>query len=575
MAPSEETGAGPGAPGDIAEKVPELLLVSLMALGTFAVQFLLRSADDNRLTSWRWVFAASDPVRLFALAGVGVVLAGVLGRLPLPGRRPGAVLLVTSYAVGACFWGEPEMLVDASRYFTQAKHLELYGFGHYLVEWGREIPAWTDLPLVPFLYGLIFRLLGESRLFIQAFTTLLFSASVLLTFRLGRELWDAEVGFTAGALLLSMPYLLTQVPGVLVDVPAMFFLTLALATAVEAFRHGGPGRILLAGIAVFLAFFSKYSVWLLLSVIPLAWMVLRRGAPGAARAGLGVALIAGALTGAALLWNRAVTTAQISLLLDYQAPGLRRWGESFASTFLFQLHPFLTAAALLSAWRAARLRDPRIALAWWPVLLLLALRVERIRYWIPLFPMLALMAAYGLQVIRSREVRNHLLACTVMGSLVVAGTGYLPFLRGTSAANLKAAGEYLDTLPETQVEVYTESPMAPEVNPAVSVPILDLFTAKEIVYRYDPVPAPERVERSPLRFTWAYRNPPSYQGIAGAGAAVVVISGDATGEPAPLTEPLASRLAGHRLARRFAATEGLFEHQTIVSVYRAEAPSPR
>jgi 4-amino-4-deoxy-L-arabinose transferase-like glycosyltransferase len=521
------------------------------------------------------VFAATDPVRLFAVAAVGVVLAGVLGRLTLHARRPAAVLLIGSCAVGVCSWGAPEVLVDASRYFTQAKHLEVYGLGHFLAEWGREIPAWTDLPLVPLLFGLVFRLLGESRIFIQAFTTLLFAASVLLTFKLGRELWDAEVGFAAGALLLSMPYLLTQVPGMMVDVPAMFFLTWALAAGVDALRRPGPGRILLAALAVSLAFFSKYSVWLLLSVLPVAWAVLRRGAPRALRTGLAVALISGSLVGAALLWNREVISAQIALLLEYQVPGLRRWGESYASTFLFQIHPFLTAAALLSVWRAVRRRDPKVALVCWPVLLLLALRVERIRYWIPVFPMLALMAAQGLQAVRPREVRSHVLFCTVVGSLLLAGTAYLPFLRGTSAANLKAAGEFLDALAGTQVEVYTPSPMTPEVNPAVSVPLLDLFTSKQLAYRYQPAPAPERVGRSPLRFTWTYRNPAYYQSAAAVDAAVVVISSDVADDPASWPEPLASRLAGHRLARRFAVTDGVFEHQTLVSVYRAEPPRGR
>jgi hypothetical protein len=571
-AASPETEAGRDAPGRAGRSIPELLLVSLVALGTVAAQYLLRSADDNRLTSWRWVFATIDPAWLFALAGAGVVLAGALARLPAPGRRPAATLLVASYAVGATFWGAPEVLVDASRYFTAAKHLELYGLGHFLAEWGGEIPAWTDLPLVPLLYGLLFRLLGESRLFIQAFTTLLFSTSVVLTFRLGREFWDAEVGFAAGAMLLAMPYLLTQVAGMLVDVPAMFFLTLALAAAVDAFRRGGPVRILLAAIALVLACLSKYSVWLLLSAVPVAWLVLRRGAPRARRAGLALALISGSLLGAALLWKRGVVSAQMSLLMDYQAPGLRRWGESFASTFLFQVHPFVTAAALASAWRAIRQRAPRIAVAWWPVLLLLALRVERIRYWIPLFPMLALMAASGLQVIRSREARRHVLACAVAGSLLVAWAGYLPFLRATSAANLQAAGEFLDTLDEAQVEVFTPSRGTPEVNPAVSVPILDLFTSKELSYRYEPGRAPEGAGRSALRFTWAYRNPPWYQRATGAEAAVVVISGDA---PASWAASLADRLASHRLARRFEVDDGVFEHRTFVSVYRAEPPRPR
>lgn len=550
--------------------VPERLLVSLLAFGTIAALFVFRGADDNRLTSWRWVFDGVSPARLYALVVVGIALAHLVARLPFPGRRPGAVLFISSYAIAACFWREPEVIVDASRYFTQAKHLEVYGLHHFLTEWGRGILAWTDLPLVPLLYGLVFKLFGESRIFIQAFTTLLFAASVVLTHRIGKALWNDELGFVAGGLLLGIPYLFTQVPGMLVDVPAMFFLTLAVFTVIAAFQRGGTGRVLLASLAVFLALFSKYSIWLMLSVLPVIGLVHRRGgAPRPLATGAAIALVSGALVAAVMLFHRDVTSEQLTLLLSYQGPGLRRWGESFVSTFLFQVHPFLTAAAVLSIWMAIQRRDPRYVIVAWPVLLLLLLQVRRARYVVPAFPMLALMGAYGLQAIRSNEVRRLVLACTVASALVVAGYGFLPFLEGTSAVNLKKAGEYLDSIDEDRVEVFTRSRADSEVNQAVSVPILDLFTRKKVIYRDErnPPPASVRVEESPLRFTWDYRNPAYYADDgAGGNAAIVVISGD-VGQPLP--EHVARKLRGYRLARAFAASEGVFQHATIVDVYRA------
>ncbi|HEY7725742.1 MAG TPA: glycosyltransferase family 39 protein [Anaeromyxobacteraceae bacterium] len=543
--------------------------MSLLALGTVAALFLFRSHDDNRLTSWQWVFAGG-PARLEVLAAAGIGLANLAAWLPFPGRRPGAVLFLSSYAVGAFFWGAPEVVVDASRYFTQAKHLETLGLGTFLAEWGRGIPAWTDLPLVPLLHGLVFRLAGESRIAIQAFTTLLFAGAVALTHRLGKALWDDEVGFAAGALLLGIPYLLTQVPAMLVDVPTMFFLTLALFAFTRALQRGGAPRILLASLAVFLAATSKYSTWPLLTALPVAWVVLRKeGAPGPLRIGLAVVSISGSLVAAALLLGREVFAGQLALLLGYQVPGLRRWGESLASTFLFQVHPFLTAAAILSVWIALRRRDRRIAVVLWPLLVLLLLRVNRIRYWIPAFPMLALLGAYGLQAVRIREVRRLVLTCAVASSLVVALSGYLPFLRGTSAMNLKAAGEYLDAIGESRVEVLTPPQPDSEVNPAVAVPLLDLYTSKELVYVYRDPPRSqaEGVERSALRFTWEYRNPGYYSaGRGGAETAIAVIS-DAAGGPLP--EGVEQRLSGHRLARVFAADEGVFRFKTMVAVYRA------
>ena len=260
---------------------PAPLLVSVVALGTVAAQLAFRAADDSRLTSWRWVFAGTDPVRLFALVAAAIGVAHLLARSPLPARRPTPLLFLLSFAAAACFWPAPEVIVDASRYFTQAKHLELHGLRWFLSEWGREIPAWTDLPLVPALYGLVFRLFGEARIHAQLLGTLLFAGSVVLTYRTGAELFDEDVGLAGAAFLLAIPYLLTQVPSMLVDVPTMFFLVLATYAVLHAVRRGGAARILLASIAVFLAALSKYSAWLLLTGLPAIAVVHRGRWPGA------------------------------------------------------------------------------------------------------------------------------------------------------------------------------------------------------------------------------------------------------------------------------------------------------
>jgi hypothetical protein len=553
--------------------VAERLLVSLLSIGAVAALYLFRAADDNRLTSWRWVFAESDPLALYGLVAAALVLAQLAAALPLAARRAEAVLFLAAYGAGACCWGAPEVIVDAARYFGQAKHAALHGAGAFLAAWGEELPAWTDLPLVPLLDGLVLRASGESRTAVQAFTTLLFAGTVVVTARLGRALWDEEVGLLAAALLLAIPYLLVQVPAFLVDVPTMFFLALALLATVEACLRGGAGRVLAAALAVALACFSKYSTWLLLSAVPVAAAALRAGS-GAdrrrpLRAAAAVALGAAALVGAALLARREVFLEQLSLLRAYQAPGLRRWGESLASTFLFQIHPFLTAAALASAAVAARRRDARWAIVAWPVLLLVVPGVRRIRYLLPAFPMLALMAAYGLRALPRRETRKVVVACAVGSALVIALHGHLRFLRRTSAANLMEAGAYLDAIPEERVEVFTRTAPGSEVNQEVSVPLLDLFTRKRLLHRPDPPPAPAAMRESALRFTWEHRTPAWYAGEAGPGAAVAVISGEPGAAP---DEELAARLRGLRLARRFAASEEVFRHATFVDVYRpAEA----
>jgi hypothetical protein len=254
------------------------LIISLLAICSFLTLLLLRSLDDNRLTSWQWVFANIDLVPIFPILILGLTLAYVLSRLSFLERHP-VFLFLPSFFIAAIFWRVPEVIVDASRYFTQAKHIKVYGIGYFFNEWGRDIMVWTDLPLVPFIYGLIFKFFGEDRLYIQIFTTLLFSLTVVLTYMIGKTLWDKQTGFVGGLLLLGIPYLYSQVPLMLVDIPTMFFLTLSIFTIIKTLKQGGVGFITISSIALLLTFFSKYSTWLWLTVLFIIFMVFLKTAP--------------------------------------------------------------------------------------------------------------------------------------------------------------------------------------------------------------------------------------------------------------------------------------------------------
>ena len=128
-----------------------VLLVSLSALTVFLALYVFRSFDDNRLTSWRWTVSETQVWPMFLALLGGILLAHVSSGITLPRRWAVAALFAGSFMTAGIFWGEPEVIIDAGRYFTQAKHLALFGVGSFVMEWGGAIPVWTDLPLVPFL----------------------------------------------------------------------------------------------------------------------------------------------------------------------------------------------------------------------------------------------------------------------------------------------------------------------------------------------------------------------------------------------------------------------------------------
>ncbi|MBI5205423.1 MAG: hypothetical protein HZA11_10950, partial [Nitrospirae bacterium] len=239
------------------------------------------------------------------------------------------------------------------------------------------------------------------------------------------------------------------------------------------------------------------------------------------------------------------------------------------STFFFQIHPLITAAALYSAYAALRKKDLKYLIILWLVLLIVLFQIKRIRYIIMAFPMLSLMASYGLVQIEKKEAVKFISLCIVISSVVVGLFGYLPFMQKISAVNLKDAGRFLDSIEESNIKIFTLSPADPVSNPSVSVPVLDYFTKKNILYNYENISYQpfEKIEKSSLRFTWEYKNPGYYSGdkYSKENAAVVVISDD-TNDALP--ESIAKELADYRLSGVFNIFEGVFRYRTSVRIYQ-------
>jgi hypothetical protein len=306
----------------------------------------------------------------------------------------------------------------------------------------------------------------------------------------------------------------------------------------------------------------------MLTVLIVVMAVYARDRRSLAR-GAAILLIAGTVSCCLLLLKFDVVSGQLALLRAYQGPGLARWGESLASTFLFQMHPFITAFALLSFAVALVKRDARFAIISWLVLLIVLFGIRRIRYTLPVFPMMALMAGYGLQVIKQDDLRRFIVYGIVSTSLVIGVFTYLPFAERMSVVNLKHAGAYLNTLGNADIEVMTLPPKEPVINHAVAVPLLDLFTNKRIRYHYEPggFPLREEVERSSLRFTWEYRNPAYYEDtLPEAKRSILIVIADASDIALPRS--LERNGAHYDQTGIFRVNEAIFRHSVGIGIYQ-------
>jgi hypothetical protein len=545
------------------------LLVFTLSLAAPLVLYLTRHLDDNKLTSWNWAFNAVNLSRFLVVLITVLLFAWLLSRFSFYERGKPFVLFVTSFVVASSFWSEPEVIVDATRYFTQAKHLKIYGINYFAEQWGKSIFAWTDLPLVPFLYGLVFKFFGEHRILIQALNTIFYSLTVVLTYQLGKTLWDEEVGFWGGILLLGFPYLYIQVPLMLVDVPTMFFFMLAVVTCVYALKKGGTIHIVVASFSLFLVFYVKYSSWMMLTVIPViyAYFIFQNPAQATRRGGA-LALLSLVFIGILFVMYKDIFIDQINFLVEYQKPGMKRWSESYVSTFLFQIHPYIAAAALFAFIVAARKMDFRFIIVCFLILLFLLMQVKRIRYTLPIFPMLALMAAYGIGVIQSKALKKHIVFSIVGTSFVVAYVGFLPLLKSLGVQNLQKSGKYLNTLSAASVEVVSFAGENAVVNPELGVPGLDIYTDKKLVYEKKQI-SPEKMEQvqtAPLRFTWEYPLP-EYYSVAKADKTAdgLVIISDDPGRPLP--ELVENKILQYPVHKVFQQSSKIFRYQTFITVY--------
>ncbi len=558
------------APGNTARlaRAEHILLAAFLALLSVPLLYIFRFLDDNTLTSWKWVFAGAGMARILLFLALAVLLSFFVSQRVAIEKRPLLSLTLLGGAAVLPLWGEPEVLLDSARYFLQAKHLSQYGFVSFLNQWGRSVSAWTDMPLIPFCYGMLFKLFGETRTVIQCFNTVIFVLTMLITFLIGREIWDDTTGFYGAMLLLGIPYLLTQVPLMLVDIHTMFFITLAVFTFLKATRNGGLFWIPAAALAMACAVLTKYSTLPMLAIFPLITLVLfREQGVAAVYRGAMVAILTGGLAGLFLLPHAAVLEQQLNTLLHYQWPALSLWQEGLASSFLFQMHPFISLLALFAVHRAFRKKDIRFLITGSFFLLVLLLDMRRIRYMLPLLPLFTLMAAYGLGSIKDDFLKRFIGCLAVSSSAVVLFAAYLPFLQSTSMMNIKNAGLFLDSLDAAAVEVCAAPQELSAGNTAMAIPQLDLFTRKKLIVRNWPDAAPKSLPPySPLRFSWEIQKPPFYNGTGQAGPLprLVIAGGSRTDHPCQETG--ADRTA--QANQHFALQTGIFRYKTLVTIYR-------
>jgi len=550
------------------------VLVFLSVICIYFLQYRFRILDDNTLLSWRWIATEETFLYLLLPLVIGLVLVYKCCQMKVTEAMSIISLVLTAFLISMFSWQTPEVIVDSARYFIHAKVINNEGLAYFLSAWGSDVNAWTDLPLISIVYGLMFSIFGESRIAIQLLNSGFFVSTAVLTYLIGKILWDAQLGIFAAFLLLAIPYLHIQTALMLVDVPAMFFLCLAFWLSIIALQKGKAGLIGLASISIVLAMLSKYSIWIAVSVILLLPLAISGVAKPVLLKRLGIIIFA---SGLLMLLMGAVyyesIKDQLSLLFGYQWGGLSRWQESYVSTFLYQIHPIVSLLLLISLGLAVKTKDTNYFLIALPILVFLLLGIKRARYTIVLFPFIALLAAFGLRFFQDIVIKKYIVASAVYVSILITLGLSLPFLASMGSANIKAAGKYIDSLHVNEVLVLVSEQERSSINPEISIPLLDYYTDTNIKHYFTDQKNNYKQsvrQTSPLRFTWQLKPFPyskmepnnNYSGT------VVLITSN---KKQSLSSEIKQKLKEYSLKRKFLLNDGVFRYQTVVKVFQKTA----
>lgn len=564
-----------------------LVLIFLVSIAVFLLQFVFRELDDNRLLSWRWTVTGDNVWRIALLAMGFIAVASVFMTRVKNERIILLVLVSFAFFMSSLLWYSPQLIIDSARYVNYANIIQSHGILHFVQQWGTQVAPWTDLPLIPAFFGLVFAWFGESALLLQVLSTLFYSATVLLVYCLGRALWSREIGLYAAALLLAFPFLSAQSSQILVDVPSMFLFTLALWLSLRAVQNPGVLRVALAVVAAMLTLLSKYTGWVLFGAIALLPLLVSfNGYPGNVRtstktsikAAGGIFVISAVLLLGMVGMYYSVFLSQFELLRSFQMPGLSWWGESHVSTFFFQIHPFVSLAAIAAFVIGIYRRDTTVLVVASIFVLLMAVGVHRARYYVIFYPLLALLAAFGLKHLFNKKASQMIILCAVAFSFSLSSLANSAMLRNTSMSNLELAGTYLNSLKEDTIAVLVLPQQESLVNPQISIPILDLYTRKNLLLvenntsSYQQVP--EAIQRSPIRFTWEYDPGSSYQSIR-----LAELSKQACGDfpvvvmasrPNQWQSVWGDLPRNYVKTKEFVIQDKMFRYQTLLTIFRVE-----
>ena len=282
-------------------------------------------------------------------------------------------------------------------------------------------------PLTPLLYGFAMRTFGVSLFVARLVPLMMVLGTTVITYYLGRDLYDREVGVLAAFLLISFPLVFRQGTAAMTDVPVMFFFSLGIFLVLRMVRTPSYQLAGVAGLSIGAGLISKYTMLFIYPVLFSLFVTQASFRRLKTHFAL-VVLISGGILATWLIYayfSGMLAAFETELVTEFEpgyfvtdAHGTMWLINTLLTKLTSALGPYNLPLLILGAWHLVRHRQQPdwILLLWVGVVsVLLIFTLPDHRYFMPTFPALAIIMVRAFKYIRSASERATLLALLLCG----------------------------------------------------------------------------------------------------------------------------------------------------------------
>jgi|GEM_PF-4797007 len=500
-------------------RFPQFFALTIL---TYISGYFLHALDRTVIYSWINLIHYASMLKILALLFLAGFLAVFSSRIRLDRKHHAAAIVFLAVLSTLPFSGSTQPESDFILYYDAAVFIRQNGFSalNSLSEIGYD-----DLPALPILHALLHTFFGESHLASETLQRLFYILLPIASYLLFRELFDADSAFYASLLLLATPNILAQNYLFMQDIPATVLILASVFFTLKSFEN----RIFIppAVFTIVSALSTKVSAILFITILVPAAIILKswRGFnPALFKKILPPILITGIIVLSALYSTPSLSSrlSQKTRIIDVEKNISRFFSIGShipVSSLPFQLGFPQTILALTGLSYALKNRNSKHAfLLAWILIPFLILHDMRVRYQMPYFPAVSMLAVLGLNSVKDVLTRRRIAYFTVLSMIFITSITAPNAADSHSFKNLQDVILQSNQIPAATLGVYLDFDR-PWISEKPLVSATDYYSSKKVIYLGESISSP----RTGLRKNYVV---PSYYGNLGYGSEIREILGE-------------------------------------------------